>query len=474
MKYDRLIQLSSIPDSQIRECRILEQSEDSISFVVNDGLPKPKYHLVHESGLEIAKGIIAREQIDEQLSDIIECGFKNKSLTAMGEDVVYWTILECYAQHRPLVLSPDMIWVVITQYIAKQINSNPEAFRNKIVSHSGSIELVVESETDLLTEVTNWSAILDGFYEKIHNNTVNEITPAIVSDFSTTGVDERVSSIITLMDSVKSYFTYDVIHFICGIPSITLKGTPDDWHHLIDKCEILKEFGLGNWQKRLIPILKEFERAARGCPNEAFWKSIVVTVQDDDFSLEVGCLPDWKEMDGWCVSLFPLIDYNGKWHYDKCNNTDHRDSEISRVGFKYTRMYPDLSTESFPMELWSGVVGVSEDEKTYALTPQIGWFVRRSHEHDETIGRLVAAGSNGGLNINVKQGEGIPEILKELTTIERVNLNFEADVTIPDWLFDIDIDCIQFNGNMDNSLLCRLKSKFSKIDYDGNFCLCAK
>ena len=47
-------------------------------------------------------------------------------------------------------------------------------------------------------------------------------------------------------------------------------------------------------------------------------------------------------------------------------------NEMTRVNFNYEREYPDGNKETFPMELWSGMVGVSEDKKTYALTPQIG------------------------------------------------------------------------------------------------------
>jgi len=474
MKLNRLVQLSQIPDSEIRKCRILQQSADGITFAVSEGLPQLGFHLESEKGIDIAKGIIAGEQIGNDLADIIECSFRDLELSAIGEDAVYWAILKCYAEHRPLVLSPDMIWTVIAQYLAGHIKDNPESFRQKIVKHSGSLELTVESSQDLLTEKADWCTILDGFYDQIHENTLDGIAPAIVSDFSTSGADERISSVITLMDSVKSYFTYSVVHFICGIPSITLKGTPDDWTRLLVKSVILRRFGLSGWHNRLRPILTEFVRAAKGCPSETFWKSIVRSEDDGEFSLGGGCIPDWKEMDGWCVSLFPLIGEDGKWQYDRCMNTDHRDSEMSRVAFKYTRIYPDDSRETYPMELWSGVVGVIEDKDTFSLTPQIGWFVRRSHEKEETLNRLIEAGELGGLNLSVSKDGELPEILKELHSIERINLSFVGNVLIPDWLFDININCMQINGSVGEELMAKLRSRFSTIDYDGSCCICCK
>jgi hypothetical protein len=49
----------------------------------------------------------------------------------------------------------------------------------------------------------------------------------MVCDFSTTGPVERVVSQVVLMDALRKYFTY-VIRTICGIPTVTLEGTPAD------------------------------------------------------------------------------------------------------------------------------------------------------------------------------------------------------------------------------------------------------
>src|SRR4051812_10908577 len=49
-----------------------------------------------------------------------------------------------FSQHRPLVLSPDMIWVAIVQGFARHVNEHAERLRDRFVGHSGKLEICVE------------------------------------------------------------------------------------------------------------------------------------------------------------------------------------------------------------------------------------------------------------------------------------------------------------------------------------------
>lgn len=391
MKQKDIIALAAKETSAIRECPILEQCGGKITFSVDEGLEKPSYHLEEMSGEDVTKRILWSEQIDESLHNVVSCSFAGKKLSWERSDVLFGCFLQCYAEHRPIVLSPDMIWLVINQQLAKHIADNAEKFRDIIVSHEGKLEITIESSTDILTEDTDWTAILEGFYEQIDSKTMDGIAEDFVADFSTTGTDERIASIATLMKGVESYFKYTVHHLICGIPSVTLTGTPEDWKKLLKKCDILNKFGLSTWYHWISPILSEFIRAAEGHPHLDFWKSIVQEAHEEDFCLDRGCIPDFHDINGWCVALF-LKDKDGeRTSFSKVSNDTRMESEVTRVSFKYVREYPDGSKETFPMELWSGMVGVSEDKKTYALTPQIGWFVRKSDEKAESLARLREA-----------------------------------------------------------------------------------
>jgi hypothetical protein len=48
-----------------------------------------------------------------------------------------------FAQHRPLVLSPDAVWLTILGGVAQHVKLNAEALRPRLVRHQGKRELRV-------------------------------------------------------------------------------------------------------------------------------------------------------------------------------------------------------------------------------------------------------------------------------------------------------------------------------------------
>ena len=56
-----------------------------------------------------------------------------------------------------------------------------------------------------------------------------------------------------MMDVFERYFHY-ILYCICGIPTVTLEGTPDDWRRLADKAAALAAFDLDWWLAHLLPI----------------------------------------------------------------------------------------------------------------------------------------------------------------------------------------------------------------------------
>src|SRR4029077_9217453 len=55
-----------------------------------------------------------------------------------------------FSEHRPLVLTPDIIWLTLAQGFAHHINIHAEALRSRFVNHKGRMTLLVET-TDLST-----------------------------------------------------------------------------------------------------------------------------------------------------------------------------------------------------------------------------------------------------------------------------------------------------------------------------------
>ena len=85
----------------------------------------------------------------------------------------------------------------------------------------------------MTNEPIDWPSLIGNFASQIDKYTKKGIAKTVTADFTTTGPVERVASQIPLMESVKSYFEYIVDRLACGIPSITLQGTVEDWQRVL-------------------------------------------------------------------------------------------------------------------------------------------------------------------------------------------------------------------------------------------------
>ena len=355
----------------IHESQILSQTNGSITFVVDENLQHLSLSNKKYNGSDVAELLLEDEKISKVNQHIVATSFSNKQdLMYFGKDAFYQCVVEAYARHHSVTISPDMIWLLICQGFARYVNAHSEKLRERIVSHTGKMDLVIESQQDLLSEDVDWSSLLNGFASKIDIYTKNEIAKTITSEFSTTGSVERIASQITLMETVKSYFQFIIRRMVCGIPTITIIGTSEDWQQVLDKTLHLKSYGLGRWINSIKPILTEFINAAQGHPNQRFWQSIVKKRKADELRYGGGCSPHKTKLDGWLLKLFP--DKDGKT--DKyMTYKGHLQSEFVRVGFKY-RIYDALGNlvSETPMELCAGFVGAEVNSNTRMLTPKIG------------------------------------------------------------------------------------------------------
>ena len=437
------------------------QTQGSITFVVDEDLaPIEESYKFLSNGERIANFILSDENIPKDAYNIVATSFADEqSMRSMGKDAFYKCIVQAYAKHKSITLSPDMIWLLISQGFARYVNAHAEELRPLLVSHTGKMDLAIETQKELLSGDADWSKLIGDFASQIDRYTKGDIAKTVTADFSTTGQVERVASQITLMESVKSYFEYIVYYVACGIPSITLKGTPDDWRLVLEKTRRLEAYGLGQWTKSLEPILTEFVRAAEGNPKQSFWQDMVKKHRVDKLK-GGGCSSDKPtQLDGWLLKLFP--DENGQT-LDRVAHTKNMPSERVRVGFKYRIIDPAQGTvvSETPMELWAGFIGAEEDTITNTLTPKIGWLVRQAESDDEVLNDMKKKDDNyGGIELRVKE---VPEVLSRLEHIKRLTLVFTDDVVLPDWFYGLTIDQLSIIGKMTADVKARILEHFPK------------
>lgn len=420
---------------------ILNKQEGSITFIVDRDLPVPEEHVESVlTPMEIAKSalwewgkptVYATSKCDEGLYDI-------------GADTFYQTLLTAYAEHRPVVISPDMIWCLICQGFSHHINLDPEKYRDRMVFHQGKETLEVRRVEPKEFTPEQWEDIIREFAQMVDEKTKGSVASAIVTDFSTTTPVEAISSRITLPDTVKSYFEFVVIQMICGIPHITLKGTPQDWQKIADNIQEFRQFDLDWWIDSLSPILEEFVKTANGYPDPTFWKSIVMTWRTD-LVRGGGCMPSDEEptkVDGWFLKFFPYCK-DGRTP-DKVSIEESMLAERVSVPF-ILRKYDTLGNliKETKMKMTAGMIGVSEDRDTYALTPKFGWFISRDDSEKNMLNKFKEEAEYGEIYLKV---EKVPETLKELTHINILRLDFTDKVELPEWMDLITIDNFFISG----------------------------
>ena len=191
-------------------------AQTSVTFVVDENLaPIDEDALDMEdsqsSGSRALNGIFKDEGVLDPIWIAWSFSDDEQFYTFKGKDVFFQTIVRAYAEHRPLVLSPDMVWLLISQGFARYVNVHSDELRDQIVSHTEKMDLVVVTKKDLLSEDADWEKLIAGFAAQISEYTKGDIAKTITADFTTTGVTERIASQVTLMETVKTYFDY-VIH----------------------------------------------------------------------------------------------------------------------------------------------------------------------------------------------------------------------------------------------------------------------
>ena len=359
---------------------------------------------------------------------------------------------QAYADHRPFVLSPDMIWLLISQGFAHHVNANPEDLRHYFVDFHGKATLLVATdEITLDNPQSPWEKIFPAFTNQIAGHTGSEIINLLSSDFSTTTPVEKVASEITIMGAMKTYFEYAVIYAVCGIPKITLQGTTEDWQKILDKTKQLGKYDLTWWTSELEPILEEFVKSSKGKIDREFWKGMF-----NYHSKHIPCGGPVTTIDGWIVKFFPYNASGKRNNLKSLSSSAYLPEEIVKADLLY---YDEKTEITTPLELWAGFFGLEQNMKNYALTPKIGWMIRKKDVEQMGLQQKFEHDlkTRGAIEIRVKE---IPEAIFKLTEIKKLAIQFIGDVIIPDRLADIKIQKLIIEGEIDKSEEARIRQLF--------------
>jgi hypothetical protein len=188
------------------------------------------------------------------------------------------------------------VWLALAQGFATHVKGHAEELRHRFVRHSGRQTLEVRRDDFAKGSPHNaWPEVFSTFSDLIAEN-IGRRRDLVVCDFSTTGPVEAAASEIVLMDAMQPYFDYRVCS-LCGIPSITLEGTVEDWRSVRRRARALSEYDLDWWVKDLVPVLDELVDTAEGRVDARFWQSL----------FKLNDKSGGPYVTGWINVLFPYV-----------------------------------------------------------------------------------------------------------------------------------------------------------------------
>jgi hypothetical protein len=287
-----------------------------------------------------------------------------------------------FATHRPICLSPDIIWLTLTQGLAHHINANAEQLRHQFVQHQGKPVIVIRRDDFVKASPENpWPEVFAEFSSRIREH-IGDAHGLIVADFSTTGPVERAASEVVLLDAMQAFFSYE-LHTACGIPSITLEGTVEDWMAIARRVGEFSRSDLAWWVEPLQPILEQFVKAARGKVKRKFWDSI--------YKWQGSRGSGSPHVSGWIFTLFPYVN-NSQARYGGISAPPLRRNpwlgafsarhgpgrdDFPSLPAKAPFLWNYLGRE-YEMEFIGGLLGIQQDPQTLCLRPEVGWAIREA------------------------------------------------------------------------------------------------
>lgn len=289
-----------------------------------------------------------------------------------------------FAGHRPMAISPDMVWLLLTQQCADEVQANPEKYRQLFTVHEkGKRTLSVSRDEFKLGKPGNdWPSVFAELQSQILNNVPTSPVADFTHAFSTSTSTEISARQVVLLSAASPFFDYHV-STMCGIPRIELEGTPDDWRWIREKVTTLQKFNMDRRTKALLPVLDEFVSASEGKANPAFWKSFYKLSSQSGGSY----------VSGW-INLFfvteeskmldVVLDPSFTWTAAPTVKSDlgalnlplalHSKSYKSRGAMDVDFTWNYFGKTKL-MRMRAGFMGVAQDKKTLTLKPRIAWQV---------------------------------------------------------------------------------------------------
>ena len=239
------------------------QDIESIDLEIEQNLEKPKEYLRKTEIKSIFSNLFKRGKQGQYFSHVeyfmrpLEILNANETLEVLHytldtkEDSIFnekktsliQGLVLAYKNHYPITITPDMLWILILQGFSRFMEKYENKVREKFVNFDGKKDLIVERNnlTPYTATKEDWDGIMKEFVEKIGIHVGQETIDNLECNFSTTTQVAQVTSQVSIMSAMKQYFTYTVQMMGCGISTISLEGSIQDWEKIKKKIGIFSQ-----------------------------------------------------------------------------------------------------------------------------------------------------------------------------------------------------------------------------------------
>lgn len=292
---------------------------------------------------------------------------------------VYDGFLDAYRNHRPITISPDIIWILIVQGFSRHVDTNHEELKSLFVNFKGKKDITVKKEKMNICNATTeeWMSFFPEFVQQIKENTGETIIDTLTPNFTTTTDVSLAVGQVSIMHAFKNYFNYNGMSGGCGIPYVTIEGSVEDWEKILIKMNDLRKYKFDEWIDRLTPIINEIIQTIKGNANKEFWMKMI-KIKENNGEYNTGYV------DGWFTNFFMYNRRNQpvKPPFDEIT---HLANEFLIVPFDLKVLQYEGQNEDEAVtvhcEMLAGFVGMTQNEKNFSFKPEIGWIIRQQPEN---------------------------------------------------------------------------------------------
>ncbi|MBO5932318.1 MAG: DUF4419 domain-containing protein, partial [Bacteroidaceae bacterium] len=219
-------------------------AEDGVTFQIEE-LSKPAELLPTENFHSVYNMILGEERSIDVSNSAEQSDYDNILFNSIGDTDLAITrsnsffngMREAYANHRPVVFSPDIIWTLISQGFANHINNNSKKYKDLLIKSDAEKTIVANIGADLAN--TDWPEVINTLSSSSADNMKSKLGQLLVCDFSTTTQVEKAASQIIMLKAVESYFEFEVRYSICSNIFFPLRSPHSElFICLVFKCHL--------------------------------------------------------------------------------------------------------------------------------------------------------------------------------------------------------------------------------------------